>query len=158
MRVGTGYDAHAFADGRALVLGGVTIPGARGLEGHSDADVLCHAIADALLGAAALGDIGSHFPSEDPRWRDRPSTAFLADIHDLLYQAHFRVSSVDATLIIQEPRIAPYREAMREQVAAALQVAPGVVSIKASTTDGLGFIGRGEGAAAHAVAVIEHLR
>lgn len=157
-RVGMGYDVHAFAPaeaGRALVLGGVTIPYDRGLAGHSDADVLIHALVDALLGAAGLGDIGTHFPSSDARWRDAPSVAFLAQTLDLLRQDRWRVVNVDATVVAQQPRLTPHGPAMRARLAEALGLAPDAVSVKAKTTDGLGFAGRGEGVACYAVALIE---
>ena len=155
MRAGIGFDVHAFADGRPLVLGGVTIPGARGLHGHSDADVLCHAIADAVLGAAALGDLGQHFPSSDDRWKDAASTDLLARAADLAADAGFAVASIDATIVLEQPSLAAYRDEMRKTVAACLGLDVGAVSIKATTTDGLGLIGRGGGAAALAVAVLE---
>lgn len=157
-RVGMGYDVHAFAPreaGRTLVLGGVTIPYDRGLAGHSDADVLIHALVDALLGAAGLGDIGTHFPSSDARWQGAPSGAFLAYTLDLLRQAGWRVVNVDTTIVAQQPRLAPHVPAMRAQLAAALGLAPDAVSVKSKTTDGLGFTGRGEGIACYAVALVE---
>ena len=155
MRAGIGFDVHAFADGRALVLGGVTIPDARGLDGHSDADVLCHAISDAVLGAAALGDLGSHFPSSDDRWKDAASTDLLARAVSIASDAGFRVVSIDATIVIEQPPLAPYRDEMRKTIASCCGVDVSEVSIKATTTDGLGLIGRGEGAAALAVATLD---
>jgi len=155
VRAGIGFDVHGFADGRALVLGGVAIPGARGLLGHSDADVLCHAIADAILGAAALGDLGQHFPSSEERWKDAASTELLARAAEIASDAGFAVISVDATILLEQPALAPYRDGMRKSVAACLGLDVGAVSIKATTTDGLGLIGRGEGAAALAVATVE---
>jgi len=155
VRAGIGFDVHGFADGRALVLGGVAIPGARGLLGHSDADVLCHAIADAILGAAALGDLGQHFPSSEERWKDAASTELLARAAEIASDAGFAVISVDATILLEQPALAPYRDEMRKSVAACLGLDVGAVSIKATTTDGLGLIGRGEGAAALAVATVE---
>jgi len=155
MRAGIGFDVHAFTDGPALVLGGVTIPGARGLDGHSDADVLCHAIADAVLGAAALGDLGSHFPSSDDRWKDAASTDLLARAVAMAADEGLGVVSIDATIVIERPSLAPYRDEMRKTVATCCGVDVSVVSIKATTTDGLGLIGRGEGAAALAVAVLD---
>ncbi len=155
MRAGIGFDVHAFADDRALVLGGVTIPGARGLDGHSDADILCHAVADAVLGAAALGDLGSHFPSSDDRWKDVAGTDLLARACASASDAGFRVVSVDATIVIEQPPLAPYRDEMRKNVASCCGADVGDVSIKATTTDGLGVIGRGDGAAALAVVVLD---
>jgi 2-C-methyl-D-erythritol 2,4-cyclodiphosphate synthase len=157
-RVGIGYDVHAFAPpeaGRPLVLGGVTVPHERGLAGHSDADVLLHALVDALLGAAALGDIGAHFPSSDPRWQGAPSAAFLTDTRDLLRQNGWRVSNVDATVVAERPRLSPNVPAMRARVAELLEMPLDCVSVKSKTTDGLGFTGRAEGIACHAVALIE---
>ncbi len=156
IRTGIGYDVHRFAPNRRLVLGGVAIPHDRGLAGHSDADVLLHAIADALLGAAALGDIGKHFPPSDPAFRDADSRELLARVHTLVGEAHFRVVNVDATLIAEEPRVGPYTPAMCDVIAAILHVPPSAVSIKATTNEGLGFIGRREGIAALAVATLEH--
>ncbi len=153
-----GYDVHAFAPreaGRPLVLGGVTIPHDRGLAGHSDADVLIHALVDALLGAAALGDIGTHFPSSDARWQGAPSSAFLAYTRDLLRHAGWHVVNVDATVVTQEPRLSPHVPAMRAKLAEELGIALDAVSVKSKTTDGLGFTGRGEGVACYAVALIE---
>jgi 2-C-methyl-D-erythritol 2,4-cyclodiphosphate synthase len=153
-RVGYGYDVHRLADGRRLVLGGVEIPSDRGLEGHSDADVLLHAVMDALLGAAALGDIGSHFPNTDPRYRGASSLQLLRDVRGLLSGRGCTVVNVDAMLLLERPAIAPHREAMRRAMAEALGVDVGCISVKATTSEGLGFVGRGEGAAAHAVATI----
>jgi 2-C-methyl-D-erythritol 2,4-cyclodiphosphate synthase len=155
VRAGIGFDAHAFADDRPLVLGGVEIPYHRGLTGHSDADVLAHAICDAVLGAAGLGDIGTHFPSDDARWANEPSTTFLSRVASLAADAGFTIAGIDATAICEEPAIAPHRGAMCEALAAALGVSVSVVSVKATTTDGLGVVGRGEGAAAIAIAVLE---
>ncbi|GIW04972.1 MAG: 2-C-methyl-D-erythritol 2,4-cyclodiphosphate synthase [Thermomicrobiales bacterium] len=155
IRTGIGYDVHRFAPHRQLFLGGIAIPHHLGLAGHSDADVLLHAIADAVLGAAALGDIGTHFPPNDPAFRDADSRMLLAQVHALLDQAGWRVVNIDATVIAEEPRIGPYSPAMCEAVAAILHVSPRAVSIKATTNEGLGFIGRGEGIAALAVATIE---
>ena len=153
MRAGLGFDAHAFDDKRQLVLGGVVIPDAPGLAGHSDADVVCHAIADALLGAANLGDLGSHFPNTD-EWKGASSIDILRAVRTMLASGGFEVASVDATVLIEAPRIARYRDEMRKRIAVALGVDPGVISIKATTTDGLGTVGRGEGAACMAVALV----
>lgn len=155
MRAGIGFDVHGFADGRPLVLGGVTIPDARGLDGHSDADIVCHAIADAVLGAVALGDLGTHFPSSDPRWKDARSTELLRSAVAMAADAGFRVASVDVTIVIERPALAPYRDEMRKQIAQCCSVDVSEISIKATTTDGLGLVGRGEGAAALAVATLD---
>ena len=149
---------HRFDDGRPLILGGVTISGARGLAGHSDADVLCHAIADAVLGAANLGDIGEHFPPTDPQWKDASSLALLGRVREMTHEAGYRVSSVDAVLVLAQPKIAPFRDEMKRNVGAALNLPADAVGVKATTTDGLGAIGRGEGAACTAVALVEKAR
>jgi 2-C-methyl-D-erythritol 2,4-cyclodiphosphate synthase len=155
LRIGSGYDVHAFAPKRPLILGGIAIPHELGLAGHSDADVVIHAIVDALLGAAALGDIGQHFPSSDLRWKDQPSTAFLDYTIDLLCQQEWRINNVDATIIAECPRMGPHIPAMRAHLAEHLRLEIGQVSIKAKTTDGLGFEGRQEGVACQAVALLE---
>jgi 2-C-methyl-D-erythritol 2,4-cyclodiphosphate synthase len=156
-RAGIGFDAHAFAAGRPLVLGGIAIPHTLGLQGHSDADVVIHALVDALLGAAALGDIGQHFPSSDPRWRDAPSATFLDFARDLLVQSGWRIVNFDVTVIAEQPKLGPYVPAMRAWLAEALQIALECASVKAKTTDSLGFAGRGEGIACLALAAIEAL-
>jgi 2-C-methyl-D-erythritol 2,4-cyclodiphosphate synthase len=156
-RVGIGYDVHTFAApeaGRSLVIGGVIVPHDRGLAGHSDADVLLHAIVDALLGAAALGDIGAHFPSSDPRWQDASSSAFLSATLELLGAAGWSVVNVDATVVAQEPRLTPHVPAIRATLAQLMGMPLDAISVKAKTTDGLGFTGRGEGMACYAVALI----
>ncbi|HJT37979.1 MAG TPA: 2-C-methyl-D-erythritol 2,4-cyclodiphosphate synthase [Actinomycetota bacterium] len=155
MRAGIGFDVHGFADDRPLLLGGVVIPGARGLEGHSDADIVCHAVADAVLGAAALGDLGMHFPSGDARWKGARSTELLRSAVALAADSGLRVVSVDVTVVIEQPALAPYRDEMRKQIAACCGLDVSDVSIKATTTDGLGLVGRGEGAAALAVATLD---
>ncbi|CAN5883999.1 MAG: 2-C-methyl-D-erythritol 2,4-cyclodiphosphate synthase [Gemmatimonadetes bacterium] len=155
MRVGHGYDSHRFAEGRRLVLGGVGIPGERGLEGHSDADAVAHALTDALLGAAGLGDIGQHFPPTDPRWKDADSLQLLAQVVGLLQERDFRIVNVDVTVVAERPRIAPHVLPMRERLAVVLGVPLAHVSIKGKTNEGLGWIGRGEGIAAFAVALID---
>ena len=155
MRVGLGFDVHPLVEGRALVLGGVTVSSPLGLEGHSDADVLLHAICDALLGAAALGDIGRHFPDSNPRYRDIDSRMLLRDTAQKVADAGYRIVNVDATVIAQAPRLAPHMARMIGNIAADLGVAPSAVSVKATTTEQLGFAGRGEGIAAQAVALIE---
>jgi len=148
IRTGIGYDVHPFASGRRLVLGGVEIPSGRGLLGHSDADVLLHAIADALLGAAALGDIGQHFPPSDPAWRELDSRLLLGQVATMIGSAGFSIENVDATVIAEAPRIMPYAAAMRGTIAAILAIEIDAVSVKATTNEGLGFVGRQEGIAA----------
>ena len=154
MRIGNGFDVHAFAPGRRLVIGGVDIPHERGLEGHSDADVLLHAISDALLGAVALGDIGRHFPDSDPRWKGADSRSLLRHVFSLLVERGWRVGNVDATIIAQAPRMAPHVASMAANIAADLDIEADAVNVKATTTERLGFTGRGEGIAAQAVATI----
>ncbi len=155
-RIGNGYDVHALVEGRPLYLGGVLIPHTHGLLGHSDADAVIHAIVDALLGAAAFGDIGTHFPSSDLRWKDQPSFVFLDYIYEQLQDAHWTISNIDVTIVAERPKMAPYISAMRFHVAEHLHLAKEQISIKATTTDGLGFAGRREGIACYAVALIEH--
>jgi 2-C-methyl-D-erythritol 2,4-cyclodiphosphate synthase len=155
MRVGQGFDVHALVEGRRLVIGGVDIPYERGLAGHSDADVLLHAICDALLGAAALGDIGLHFPDNDPRYAEIDSRELLRSVVKKVGLAGYRIVNVDATIIAQAPRMAPHVPKMTGNIAADLGVNPSQVSIKATTTEGLGYTGRGEGIAAQAIALIE---
>ena len=153
-RIGLGYDVHRLTEGRPLVLGGVTIPYERGLLGHSDADVLLHALMDALLGAAALGDIGRLFPDSDERYRGADSRVLLREVADLLERSGFSVGNVDVTLIAQRPKIAPYVPRMRENIAADLKLPLEAVSVKATTEEGLGFTGSGEGRAARAAATL----
>jgi 2-C-methyl-D-erythritol 2,4-cyclodiphosphate synthase len=153
-RIGQGFDVHRFAADRKLVLGGVEIPSERGLLGHSDADVLLHAIADALLGAAALGDIGHHFPDTDARYKGISSLVLLEHVGALLYAKQYTIANVDSTLVMERPKIAPHVNAMRENIARALRIDVTQVSVKATTNEGMGFIGSGEGAVAHAVAMI----
>jgi len=155
IRCGTGYDAHRLAPGRKLILGGVEIPHERGLDGHSDADVLCHAIADALLGAIGQSDIGHHFPNTDESIRGISSLEILAGVRAVLERKSAQAVNIDATLIAEAPKIAPHISAMRERIAAALRLDISRVSIKATTNEGLGAIGRGEGMAAMAVATVE---
>jgi 2-C-methyl-D-erythritol 2,4-cyclodiphosphate synthase len=154
-RVGTGFDAHRLTPGRRLMLGGVLIPSDRGLEGHSDGDCLIHAVCDALLGAAAAGDMGDHFPSSDPRFEGAPSRIFLEHVAVLLREKHLEVANVDATVIAQAPALAVHLPAMREALSGILGVAPGAVSVKAKTADHMGALGRGEGIAAQAVALLK---
>jgi 2-C-methyl-D-erythritol 2,4-cyclodiphosphate synthase len=153
MRIGQGFDVHAFTPGRRLVIGGVAIPHDQGLEGHSDADVLLHAICDALLGAAALGDIGKHFPDSDPAYAGADSRRLLREVKEKL--GGYRIVNIDATILAQAPRMAPHVPQMIANIASDLGLAPGAVSIKATTTEHLGFIGRAEGIAAQAIALIE---
>ena len=154
IRTGLGYDCHRFAEGRRLVLGGVELASERGLLGHSDADVLTHAIIDALLGAAALGDIGQHFPDTDERYRDADSLSFLRAAAGLVRGAGYAISNVDATVVIERPKLAPVRDEMRRALADALDVALDAVSVKATRGEGMGFVGREEGAAALAIATL----
>jgi 2-C-methyl-D-erythritol 2,4-cyclodiphosphate synthase len=153
MRIGQGFDVHALVAGRRLVIGGVAIPYEKGLQGHSDADVLLHAICDALLGAAALGDIGRHFPDTDPAYAGADSRRLLREVRQKL--AGYRIVNLDATILAQAPRMAPHVPQMIANIASDLGIEPGAVSIKATTTEHLGFIGRAEGIAAQAVALIE---
>ncbi|UGS37910.1 2-C-methyl-D-erythritol 2,4-cyclodiphosphate synthase [Capillimicrobium parvum] len=152
--IGHGYDSHRFAAGRRLVLGGVEIPYDRGLAGHSDADVLTHAIMDALLGAAGLGDIGHHFPDDDGRWRDADSVELLREVVALVAAAGLEPVNVDATVVLERPKVGPHCDAIRARLAAALGLAPARVNVKATTAEGMGPIGRGEGAEAQAVALL----
>lgn len=155
MRIGTGYDSHRFDESRVLVLGGVTIPGHPGLAGHSDGDAVAHAVIDAILGAAAAGDIGSHFPPSDERWSGADSIDLLVRATDILEGAGRRVSNVDVTVICERPKIGPHAERMRARLAIAMRVEPDRVSVKGKTNEGMGWIGSGEGLAVHAVALIE---
>ncbi|MGH7672685.1 MAG: 2-C-methyl-D-erythritol 2,4-cyclodiphosphate synthase [Gemmatimonadales bacterium] len=155
MRVGIGYDSHKFAPRRKLVLGGVEIPHAKGLAGHSDADAVAHALTDAILGAAGLGDIGRMFPSNDPRWKDANSIALLNQAFLKVVEAGFQFVHADVTILAEEPRLAPHIDAMQDKLADALLAGAAHISVKAKTNDGMGWIGRGEGVAAIAVAVLE---
>lgn len=156
MRIGQGFDVHALVPGRPLVLGGVHIPFDRGLLGHSDADVLLHAVTDALLGAAGLGDIGRHFPDTDERFRGADSRVLLREAVQRIHAAGFRVLNLDTTVIARAPRLAPHVALMAANIAADLGIEPACVNVKGKTTEGLGFTGRGEGIAAMAVALLEH--
>ena len=155
MRFGFGYDIHRLVLNRKLIVGGVEIPYIKGLIGHSDADVLCHAFADALLGAAALGDIGKHFPDNDPRFENISSLVLLKHVADLIRSNDYDIINVDSTVILQQPKISPYIKRMRENISQALSIQLDEVSIKATTNEELGYIGLGEGAAAYAVASIQ---
>ena len=155
MRIGIGYDVHPLTPERRLVLGGVEIPFDRGLSGWSDADVLTHAIIDALLGAAALGDIGSHFPPGEPQYKDISSLILLEQVRDKLAENDWRIENIDATIVAEEPKLGGFISAMRQKLSQTLGIAPGQVNIKASTSARSGFIGRGEGMAACAVALLE---
>ncbi len=157
LRIGIGYDIHPFERGRALVLGGVRIDYDAGLAGHSDADVLTHAVIDALLGAAALGDIGQHFPSDDPRYRDADSLDLLRSAVGMVADAGYSVVNIDATIVAERPKLAAHIDAMRSNLAEALGVEIGAVSVKATTADRLGTVGRGEGIAAQAVALLDSM-
>lgn len=156
MRIGLGYDVHAFAEGRPLILGGVTVENERGLAGHSDADVLAHAVADALLGAIREGDIGKLFPDTDAAFKDADSLRLLAHVAELVRERGYRIEDIDSVLVLEWPKIAPYRDDMRKNLADALGVTVDRVGVKATTTEGLGFEGKGEGIGAHAVALVEH--
>ena len=155
MRIGQGFDVHAFVEGRKLVVGGVEIPHEKGLDGHSDADVLLHAICDALLGAAALGDIGWHYPDTDPSYQGADSRTLLKEVGKKISAQGYRIVNIDATIIAQAPRMAPYVARMIGNIAADLGLKPAAVSVKATTTEKVGFTGRGEGMAAQAVVLIE---
>ncbi len=155
MRIGTGYDVHPLQENRSLILGGVDIPFHLGLKGHSDADVLLHAIMDALLGAAARGDLGNHFPPDDNRFRDISSLILLDRVKGLLQQDGYTVVNLDSTIVAQSPRLSPYLEEMRGNIARVLGIAKDAVSVKATTTESLGFAGRGEGIAAYALVLIQ---
>ncbi len=157
MRIGVGFDVHRLVDGRRLVLGGVVIPFEKGLLGHSDADVLLHAISDAILGAMSEDDIGVHFPDTDAGIEGIDSALILARVAELTAKRGYRVINVDSVVVAQRPKIAPYRDAMKEKIARILSVDPAMVGIKGKTTEGLGVTGRGEGIAAHAVVLIERL-
>jgi len=154
VRVGHGFDAHRLAAGRPFILGGVTIPYERGPLGHSDADVLAHALADAILGACALGDLGRHFPDSDARWKDADSMRLLEACVAMARERGFEPENVDVTVVVQEPKLAPHLDAVRDRVAAALRIEVGAVSVKAKTSEGMGYTGDGTGIAAYAVAAL----
>ncbi|UWX58161.1 2-C-methyl-D-erythritol 2,4-cyclodiphosphate synthase [Chlorobaculum sp. MV4-Y] len=156
MRIGIGIDVHQFAEGRKLIIGGVNVPSPVGLHGHSDADVLLHAISDALLGAAALGDIGKHFPDTSPDYKDADSMELLKHVCKLLEQEGYKPVNVDTMLLLEKPKIAPYIEDMRRNIASCLGLEMNAISVKATTNEKLGYVGRQEGACAHAVCLIEN--
>lgn len=155
MRIGMGYDVHKLVEGRKLILGGVEIPYEKGLLGHSDADVLLHAIMDALLGAAALGDIGKHFPDTDPAYKGISSIRLLEHVADLLEEHQFLIENIDATIIAQRPKMRPYIDIMRENIAKALKIEADQINVKATTEEGLGFTGSGEGISSQAICMLE---
>lgn len=156
MRIGFGYDSHRLTEGRRLIIGGVEIPFSKGLAGHSDADVLCHAIMDAIIGALGLGDIGSHFPDTDPRWKNAVSIELLKYTVELARMSGYRISWVDTTIIAEQPRLAPHMEGMKAALAQT-GILERVINIKAKTNEGMGFTGRGEGIAAYAVCLMERI-
>lgn len=157
MRIGMGYDVHRLSAGRKLIMGGVDIPYEKGLLGHSDADVLIHAIMDALLGAAALGDIGSHFPDTDPAYEGISSIRLLEHVRKLLSDHGYKIGNIDATIIAQKPKMRPHIDQMRDNISNALKIRPDQVGVKATTEEGLGFTGSGEGISAHAVCLLEQI-
>lgn len=156
-RVGFGYDVHQLVPGKKLIVGGISIPHTKGAVGHSDADVLLHAIADALLGASALGDIGTHFPDTDPHYKNMDSKLIVQQLATLLKKHNFLIGNIDSTIVLQEPKISPFIPAMRKQIAAILEINESDVSVKATTTEHLGFVGREEGIAAYAVVMVEEV-
>ena len=156
MRIGQGYDSHKFVDGRKLILGGVEVPFDKGLQGHSDADVLCHAITDALIGAMGEGDIGRHYPDTDDRWKNASSIALLSEVIALMKEKGFELLWIDSTIITEQPKISPYIEAMKDSISKA-GIPSSAINIKAKTNEGMGFVGRGEGMAAEAVCLLRTL-
>lgn len=154
MRIGSGYDVHPLVSGRKLILGGVTIPSEKGLLGHSDADALCHAIGDALLGSAALGDLGAHFPDNDERFAGISSLLLLKEIGMMLQREGYKISNIDATLVLEKPKLASYISEMRKNIAESLAVSVSQVSVKATTSEKMGFVGEGKGIAAHAAVLV----
>jgi len=155
VRIGHGFDAHQLVAGRPFILGGITIPHETGPLGHSDADVLAHAVCDALLGAAALGDLGGHFPDSDPQWKGADSMRLLAAVHELLARHGWSIGNIDATIVVQKPKLAPFIDDMRQRIADVLKLDFGAVSVKAKTSEGMGYTGDGSGIAAYAVALID---
>lgn len=156
MRIGIGYDSHRLVKGRKLIIGGVTVPFEKGLHGHSDADVLCHAIIDSIIGALGLGDIGQHFPDTDPRWKDASSIDLLKHIVNLVRINGYEVSWIDSTVIAEKPKLSPYIENMKKAISES-GITPGLINIKAKTNEGMGFIGHGEGFAAYAVCMLKRI-
>lgn len=155
LRIGLGWDVHPFKEGRPLVLGGIQVPSSRGLDGHSDADALVHAVVDSILGALGEGDIGTHFPPSDPQWKDASSLLFLKAAARLVRERKARILSIDSVLLLEAPKVKPFYRAMAESMAAALDLDPTRIQVKATTTEKLGFVGRGEGIAAEAVCLLE---
>ncbi len=155
IRIGYGYDLHKLVEGRPCIIGGVTIPFDKGLDGHSDADVLLHAITDALLGALALGDIGTHFPDTDPEWEGADSAVLIGEVNRILRKKGWQIQNIDSTIIAEEPKLNPFMDKIRQSIASMLSIDLGTVSVKATTSENLGFLGRGEGIAAHAVVLIK---
>ena len=155
MRIGFGYDIHPFEENRPLIIGGVTIPFEKGLKGHSDADVLAHAVADALLGAAALGDIGEHFPDTDEKYKNYDSMLILQEVERKIYFKKFKIVNIDISLVLQKPKISPYKEQIVNNIASNLFIKPVQVNVKATTGEGLGFVGRSEGAVCYAVVLLK---
>ncbi|MCS6999475.1 MAG: 2-C-methyl-D-erythritol 2,4-cyclodiphosphate synthase [Bacteroidota bacterium] len=158
MRIGFGIDIHRYCDGDHVMLGGIRIPSPIGIQAHSDGDVVLHALCDALLGAAALGDIGEHFPDTDPRWKDTASSAFVEYTIALLQQQQLQVVNLDISIVAEQPKISPYKRAIRERIAELCSVSPEVVSIKATTSEKIGFVGRQEGIVAFCVCLLDELR
>ena len=156
-RIGNGYDVHRLAAGRKLILGGVEVPHDQGLDGHSDADALCHAICDALLGAVGAGDMGHYFPDTDSQWKDISSLVLLEKVGQVVKERGYKISNTDATIVAQQPKLAPYIDQMKQNIAKALAIGPAQVNVKATTTEKLGFPGREEGIAADAVALVEKI-
>ncbi|MFX0549591.1 2-C-methyl-D-erythritol 2,4-cyclodiphosphate synthase [Hathewaya histolytica] len=154
MRVGLGYDVHKLVEGRDLIIGGVTIPYEKGLLGHSDADVLLHAISDAILGSAALGDIGTHFPDTDPRFKGISSMVLLKEVGNLVFEKGYKIGNIDATIIAQKPKMSPYIMNMRENIANALNISVDFVNVKATTEEGLGFTGNGDGISSQCICLL----
>jgi 2-C-methyl-D-erythritol 2,4-cyclodiphosphate synthase len=153
-RTGIGFDVHAFAEGRKLIIGGIEIPNDKGLEGHSDADVLLHAICDAMLGALSLGDVGMHFPNNDPKWKDADSSILLSHVNDLIKSNGYEIGNIDCVLAIEKPKILPYIEKIKQKISSVLSIDEDQISVKATTTEKLGFVGRTEGAAAFSTVLL----
>jgi 2-C-methyl-D-erythritol 2,4-cyclodiphosphate synthase len=153
-RTGIGFDVHAFAEGRKLIIGGIEIPNDKGLEGHSDADVLLHAICDAMLGALSLGDVGMHFPNNDPKWKDADSSILLSHVNDLIKSNGYEIGNIDCVLAIEKPKILPYIEKIKQKISNVLSIDKDQISVKATTTEKLGFVGRTEGIAAFSTVLL----